>query len=199
MPESPPAQAPVSQYTPAEPLPVLGTADLHPAFDIPLIHDAIRPDIPQWTPAELRALTRLVGSRMAGTLLGIVEFPEQRRWWARLGLTAGVELWLLSWSPGQGTLPHDHGGASGAFTVLFGELHEDYRYSPGRVRKARHNREASIAFDGRRAHQVRNLGSANAASVHAYSPPLLPVRHFSDLAAVPPPTGDPATTTEEAR
>src|SRR5438046_677530 len=94
--------APISQYTPVEPLPELGTADLHPGFDIPLIHEAVRPLHPQWTPGELRALTDLVSSRLAERLSDVVEIHQERRWWLRLALTAGVELWLLSWAPNQG-------------------------------------------------------------------------------------------------
>jgi hypothetical protein len=51
--------------------------------------------------------------------------------WARLALTGGVELWLLVWLPGQQTTPPDHGVASGSFTVLQGELTEEYRYPGG--------------------------------------------------------------------
>lgn len=185
MPEILSVQTAVSPADEAE-LPALGTSDLYHALDIPLIREAIRPDHEQWTPRELRALTELVSSRAAGTLSDIVEIHEEQRWWLRLGLTAGVELWLLSWAPGQGTEPHDHGGASGSFSVLFGELHEDYCYPPGPVRRADYGPGRSIGFDGGRSHQVRNLGGGNAASVHAYSPPLLPVRHFADLAEAPP-------------
>jgi hypothetical protein len=183
----------LSEYTPTEPVPAPGAAELHPAFDVPLLHDLIRPDHPLWTPRELRELTSLVSSELAGTLLDIVEINDEQRWWARLGLTSGVELWLLSWAPGQGTEPHDHGGASGSFAVLFGELQEKYRYPAGPVRAAEHGMGASIGFGRGRAHQVRNVSSVNAASVHAYSPPLLPVRHYADLADVPavPPQREP--------
>lgn len=118
MPEDPPVPAPVFQYTPADSRPALGTACLHPDFDIPLMHDAIRPHHPQWTSVELCALTDLVSSQ------------------------------------------------------------RETRYGCG----------GSIGFSGSRAHQVRNLANANAnaASVHAYSPPLMPVRDFADLADDPP-------------
>jgi hypothetical protein len=181
-----PQQTHISQYTPTEQVPELGAVDLHPALDVPLVHDLIRPDHPLWTAGELRDLNSLVGSELAGALLDIVEIHDDQRWWARLGLTAGVELWLLSWAPGQGTEPHDHGGASGSFSVLFGELQEKYRYPAGPVREARHGVGSAIGFGSGRAHQVRNVSSVNTASVHAYSPPLLPVRHYADLADVPP-------------
>ncbi len=176
----------VSQYTPTEDIPALGAAELHPALDVPLLRDLIHPDHALWTGAELRELTELVATELAGELFNLLEVHPRQRWWARLGLTAGVELWLLSWAPGQGTRPHDHGGAAGSFTVLSGELREDYRYPAGPVRVTHRTTGSSIGFGPGRAHQVRNLAQADAASVHAYSPPLLPVRHYASLADVPP-------------
>ncbi|MFR9729658.1 cysteine dioxygenase [Saccharopolyspora sp. MS10] len=182
----------VSQYTPADEIPEPGALELHPALDLPPLREALRPEHDLWAPRELRDLTTLAITEFTGALLDVVEVHEGQRWWARLGLTAGVELWLLSWAPGQGTEPHDHGGASGSFAVLFGELREDYRYPAGPIRGARHEAGASIGFGAGRAHQVRNTGTANSASVHAYSPPLLPVRHYADLADVPPVAPRPA-------
>ncbi|GAA4619640.1 cysteine dioxygenase [Saccharopolyspora hordei] len=176
----------LSAYTPTEPVPALGEAELHPGVDLPLLRDLVRPDHPVWTPRELRDLTSLVTSELTGPLLDIVRVDDENRWWAKLALTAGVELWLLSWAPGQGTAPHDHGGASGSFSVLFGALREDYRYPSGPVRTAHHDVGSSVGFGSGRAHQVRNVSSVNSASVHAYSPPLLPVHYYADLAEVPP-------------
>jgi len=179
------APAHISQYTPTEPLPEPGEAELHPGLDLPLLRDSIHPDRRLWTPRELRDLTHLAITELTGPLLDVVRVDDEQRWWARLGLTSGVELWLLSWAPGQGTEPHDHGGAAGSFAVLFGELREDYRYPSGPVRRRDHGLGDAIGFGAGRAHQVRNTSTVNAASVHAYSPPLLPVRHYADLADVP--------------
>jgi predicted metal-dependent enzyme (double-stranded beta helix superfamily) len=111
----------------------------------------------------------------------MLRFDPVRRWWARLALTEGVELWLLSWDRGQSTEPHDHGGAAGSFSVLLGRLDEHYRYPGGPIRHKRHQVGGSIAFGPTRTHQMRNTGTRKAASVHAYSPPLLPVREYPDL------------------
>jgi hypothetical protein len=159
--------------------------DLHPGVDHPLLHDLLSPDRPLWNARQLRDLTATVASELAGPLREVVRFEPNQRWWTRLALTGGVELWLLSWMPGQGTEPHDHGGASGSFTVLLGELAEDYRYPGGPIRSARHRPGAGIGFGAGRAHQVRNLGEHNAASVHAYSPPLVPTREYASLADIP--------------
>lgn len=160
-------------------------ADLHPALNTRLLQDVIHPERELWTPRELRDLTSFVASELTTPLLDILDFDPTRRWWARLGLTEGVELWLLSWLPDQHTEPHDHGGASGSFTVLTGELHESYRYPAGPIRHAKRQVGASVGFGSGRAHEVRNNGATGAASVHAYSPPLVPTREYASLADIP--------------
>jgi hypothetical protein len=157
------------------------TRDIHPGVDVPLLHEILRPERPLWSPGELHELTHTVSTELAPRLREIVRFDTGRRWWARLALTMGVEVWLLSWMPGQGTEPHDHGGASGAFTVTLGELAEEYRHTAGLVRAARWRHGNTVAFGPGRAHQLRNTGTDAAASVHAYSPPLRPVRAYRAL------------------
>ncbi|WP_024799527.1 cysteine dioxygenase family protein [Nocardia sp. BMG51109] len=156
--------------------------DIHPDVDVPLLHELIHPERTLWSPAELRELTAAVADQLATPLLDIVRFGTGQRWWSRLGLTMGVELWLLSWGPGQGTEPHDHGGASGAFTVTVGQLDEQYRHPGNAVRDARWRAGETVAFGPQRAHWVRNPSTTRpAASVHAYSPPLQPVREYHSL------------------
>jgi predicted metal-dependent enzyme (double-stranded beta helix superfamily) len=153
---------------------------------IPRMLDLVLPThSPQWTPDRLHELVARVAREQAGTLLDQVRFASPRRWWARLALTEEVELWLLSWLPGQHTAPHDHGGASGAFAVVLGELSESYRHPPGPVGHRTHATGSTIGFGPGRAHQVWNTGPANAASVHAYSPPLVPTREYASLLDVP--------------
>lgn len=180
------ARSHVSEYAPSEEVPPQGSVELHPHFENSPLRNLVRPDSPLWTPRELRDITRYLATEMAAPLLDIVEIQEDERWWSRLALTSGVEVWLLSWAPGQGTEPHDHGGAAGSFSVLFGALREDYRVPPAPSRTVEHGMGSAIGFGAGRAHQVHNTSSVNAASVHAYSPPLLPVHHYESLADVPP-------------
>ncbi|MFI6096811.1 cysteine dioxygenase [Lentzea sp. NPDC051213] len=159
--------------------------DLHPALDSQLLRDVIHPSRSLWTPRELRDLTSFVSSELTTGLLSILDYSTERRWWARLGLTEGVELWLLSWLPGQGTQPHDHGGSAGSFTVLTGALQEDYRYPAGPIRSAVRNTGDVLGFGSGRAHQVTNPFATPAATVHAYSPPLVPTREYASLLDIP--------------
>ncbi|AOS62139.1 cysteine dioxygenase [Actinoalloteichus hymeniacidonis] len=158
--------------------------DVHADFDHPELRSWIPQDRLLWTPTELRDLTTIVAKDLAAELHELAEYVPEQRWWARLALTEGVELWLLTWLPAQGTAPHDHAGAAGSFTVLSGRVTEHYRYAPGPVRTRTHLAGPGIGFGPRRAHQVLNLSDAPAATVHAYSPPLLPTREYADLSDI---------------
>ncbi|WP_326569064.1 cysteine dioxygenase family protein [Amycolatopsis rhabdoformis] len=159
--------------------------EIHPRIADPLLPQLVQPDRLLWTPRELADLTKTVTTELTSSLREVLRFDEDGRWWARLALTDGLELWLLSWLPGQRTKPHDHGGAAGSFTVLQGELGEEYRYPGGPIRRRTHSAGEGIGFGAGRAHQVTGLGDRPAASVHAYSPPLVPTREYSTLADVP--------------
>lgn len=159
--------------------------EIHPQILDPLLADLLHPTRQLWTARELVDLTNTVTTELTTELRGLLRFDADQRWWARLALTGGVELWLLSWLPGQQTKPHDHGGASGSFTVLQGELAEEYRYPGGPVRQRAHFAGQGIGFGAGRAHQMTGAGAGPAASVHAYSPPLVPTREYATLADVP--------------
>lgn len=149
------------------------------------IANLVRPRSPLWSATQLHELVHTVGRRHGADLLSAVRFASPRRWWARLALTDEVELWLLSWLPGQHTAPHDHGGAAGAFSVVLGELAETFRYPGGPTGHRQHTTGSAIGFGAGRAHQVWNTGLGKAASVHAYSPPLVPTREYTSLHDIP--------------
>ncbi|MFL6122136.1 cysteine dioxygenase [Actinophytocola sp.] len=145
----------------------------------------VRPRGPLWSPTELRDLVTTIGVQHRDELLAQVRFASPLRWWSRLALTEEVEVWLLSWLPGQHTEPHDHGGASGAFSVVLGSLSETYRYPGGDILQRTHSLGSSIGFGAGRAHQVWNTFPDKAATVHAYSPPLVPTREYASLWDIP--------------
>ncbi|GAB2975859.1 cysteine dioxygenase family protein [Amycolatopsis acidiphila] len=159
--------------------------EIHPQLSGVLTHELLDPSRLLWTSSQLAALTGRVARELTGPLHEILHFDVDQRWWARLALTDGVELWLLSWLPGQQTKPHDHGGAAGSFTVLRGEVTEEYRYPGGPIRTRTHGTGTGIGFGAGRAHQVTGAGTEPAATVHAYSPPLVPTREYRSLADVP--------------
>jgi mannose-6-phosphate isomerase-like protein (cupin superfamily) len=164
---------------------IVELTDVHSAFDTAHVRELIHPDRDRWSPRQLRDLTSAMVSGLAVPLTSVARYRPDQRWWTRLALTSGVELWLLSWLPGQGTEPHDHGGAAGSFTVLTGTLVEHYRYPGGPVQSATRTERDAVAFGAGRAHQVRNRSTEPALSVHAYSPPLVPTREYASLNDIP--------------
>jgi len=137
----------------------------------------VRPG-PPVSPLELARLVSAVASQPA-RWQPTVRFDPARRWFAQLELTTDLEVWLLSWLPGQGTGFHDHGAAVGAFTVAQGELTErtvpaGRTVAASRVLAAGQTRP----FGPAHVHDVVNTSAAPAVSVHAYSPPLTAMRRF---------------------
>jgi predicted metal-dependent enzyme (double-stranded beta helix superfamily) len=104
-----------------------------------------------------------------------------QRWYTRLLGADRVEVWLLVWTPGQQVPAHDHGGAAGVFIVVDGALVED-QLDPdtwtGR-RRTTFPAGSRTHFGPDHAHILGNRGVQPATSVHAYSPPGLPLRFRS--------------------
>ena len=126
-------------------------------------------------PAELAARVGELTGRPA-EWIARVRLDAEGRWYERIHIDGGYEIWLISWLPGQSTGFHDHGGSSGAFGVVWGDLDEyqpgapERRVSPGTVR----------SFGPRYIHDVRNTSSSTVAvSVHAYSPPLSEMTRYN--------------------
>lgn len=100
----------------------------------------------------------------------LLRYDPDRRWSGLLERTDEHEAWLLSWLPGQHTELHDHGGATGAFTIVTGVLTERVIHT-GRS-EALHslNTGQSRVFGPNYVHQVHNDGPDPAISVHVYRP-----------------------------
>ncbi|GAB3276223.1 cysteine dioxygenase [Parasphingorhabdus pacifica] len=103
----------------------------------------------------------------------LLRYDPEQRWFGLLERTAEHEAWLLSWLPGQQTELHDHGGATGAFTVVSGHLGERVIRSEGaRSAETLNSLDAgkSRVFGPNYVHQVRNDGPDPAISIHVYRP-----------------------------
>ena len=123
---------------------------------------------PKQLAAEVRRLTASPAEWVTR-----VRLDPEGRWYEQIHMGDTYELWLISWLPGQSTGFHDHGGANGAFGVVWGQLDEHViargassaanPVTPGLIR----------SFGPRHVHDVRNSAAGSVAvSVHAYSPPL---------------------------
>jgi rhodanese-related sulfurtransferase/predicted metal-dependent enzyme (double-stranded beta helix superfamily) len=119
----------------------------------------------------------------------LVHHDPSDRWFERLLLTSCLEVWLIGWTPGQGTTVHDHGGSVGGMTVAEGALVEDVfqRAGPGSARRTNrpvhHEPGIPVGFAETRVHRVRNTGPQNATSVNAYSPPGWLMREYVEVNA----------------
>jgi predicted metal-dependent enzyme (double-stranded beta helix superfamily) len=133
-------------------------------------------------PVELIDLARLVAAEVTAGRYPYIEFDADERWHQRIYRDPRVDIWLISWLPSQGTQLHDHGGSSGAFTVLSGQLTEAvYQHGrPNGIALSEHQRDsgAAIGFGPHYVHDVRNLSTEPATSVHAYSRPLTMMSYY---------------------
>jgi predicted metal-dependent enzyme (double-stranded beta helix superfamily) len=135
------------------------------------------------TPRQLAAEVRRVTAAPAEWVARVRLDPEGR-WYEQIRVDDALELWLISWLPGQSTGFHDHGGANGAFGVVWGGLDERVAVR-GAVASAASPVPAGVvrSFGPRHVHDVRNSATGSVAvSVHAYSPPLSAMTRY-DLTA----------------
>lgn len=132
-------------------------------------------------PLQLIEFTRFFADEVAEGKYPYIDYDADERWHQRIYRDRRMDVWLISWLPTQGTQLHDHGGSSGSFSVLSGELTE--AVVGGGVELTDHQRTAgeSVGFGAHYVHDVRNLSDAPAVSVHAYSPPLTTMTYY-DLA-----------------
>jgi predicted metal-dependent enzyme (double-stranded beta helix superfamily) len=126
---------------------------------------------------QLIEFTRFFAAEVSAGRYPYVRYHEDERWHQRVYRDPRIDIWLISWLPSQGTELHDHGGSSGAFTVLRGTLTEAVPSQAG-IRDTERPTGISVGFGPHYIHDVRNLGAAAAVSVHAYSPPLTTMNYY---------------------
>jgi predicted metal-dependent enzyme (double-stranded beta helix superfamily) len=133
-------------------------------FAVPA-NTVLSPAAPATSPARIAIEVARDRARWAPLL----RYDPDDRFAALVHADDGMEIWLLSWLPGQHTEVHDHAGSTGAFTVVSGVLTET-------VVRAAHETEHLVTsgrtrvFGPSYTHLVRNLGDDPAVSIHVYSP-----------------------------
>lgn len=115
--------------------------------------------------------------------------PESHRWFARIHGDDELDVWLISWVPGEPTELHDHAGSLGALTVLSGSLVE-FRWDGRTLRRRRLEAGDQAGFPLGWVHDVVwaprtvvgagpvSAGPEPTLSVHAYSPPLTAMSYY---------------------
>ena len=115
----------------------------------------------------------------------LITFDPWSRQYVRLASGSGVEAWLLTWLPGQGTEWHDHGGSAGAFLPVRGALTERQamvqRDGPPRIRSEARTVPTGLLrpFGAKHVHRVTNEGVVAAVSLHAYAPALVEMNEYA--------------------
>jgi quercetin dioxygenase-like cupin family protein len=129
--------------------------------------------VPENTIALAASATRVHPSRVAREFAlnrdrwkHLLRYDPAERWSALVERTAEREVWLMSWLPGQSTDLHDHGRATGAFTVVSGVLTERVTRSVELVHDL--GPGESRVFAPNYVHQVTNNGIDPAVSIHVY-------------------------------
>jgi predicted metal-dependent enzyme (double-stranded beta helix superfamily) len=102
----------------------------------------------------------------------LVHHDPDQRGVALLFRDEDVEVWVLSWMPGQDTGYHDHGGSSAAIYVAEGAVREDRLSFSGPPRGHTLSQQDVSVVPALHIHRVRHSGTVPAVSIHAYSPPL---------------------------
>lgn len=122
----------------------------------------------------MEELLARIGRDHRARLLALARF-EREAYTRQLAYRGpGIELWLVSWLPGQGSTIHDHAGATTMNIVLAGSLIEErFERAAGGIVLAGTQRLDSDALDVLSAaaiHRVRVVGDHPAVTLHLYTP-----------------------------
>lgn len=132
--------------------------------------------------AELATLVRAIAADEPLWVPRLVLPTTSERRWTQLVGDQGVDVWLLSWLPGQSTELHDHGFSAAAFAVVRGRLTELRQGADGRLHSLRRGAGSVTTIAAGVVHDVHGAGNSPAVSIHAYSPPLREMNYY-DLGA----------------
>ena len=130
--------------------------------------------VPPLAPAAMLAIAREL-ARDAATRRALARHHARERWFRRLVEHHAYDVWLIGWASYQRVDLHDHGGSSGALSVVEGELLESSgrRGGGGELPDQRLVAGTARAFGAGHVHRVVNPRAAVATSLHVYSPPLV--------------------------
>lgn len=145
-------------------------------FAVPPNTVAASDDVTNAHPVRIAA--ELAADRMSWAHM--LRYDPQQRWAGLLERTDDHEAWLLSWLPGQHTELHDHAEATGAFTLVSGNLRERVVRRGGGEVLHQLTAGQSRVFGPEYVHQVHNAGPDPAVSIHVYRPGRTGMRRYAD-------------------
>ena len=128
-------------------------------------------------PGELRRLVASLAAR-ADLWEPLVILDPLRRRYRLLYEDPRLDVWVLSWMPGQKTGFHDHGNSSVALTALQGTvLEQQIRLGTASIERELHPGSFQQGPAGY-IHSVAHAAGEPAVTLHAYSPPLIDVGQY---------------------
>jgi predicted metal-dependent enzyme (double-stranded beta helix superfamily) len=127
--------------------------------------------------AELEQLARdLAADSDVWEPLTVVD--EQRRRYRLLYEDERIDVWVLSWMPGQGTGFHDHDLSSVGLACARGEVVERQMLLPTGATSIAMTPGSSRQGPPGYIHSIAHVGGEPAVTIHAYSPPLARVGQY---------------------
>ena len=129
------------------------------------------------TRAELEAFVNELGDQ-PDRWRPLVAFSDQQRHFVSLFRDDFVDVWVLCWTPANGTGWHDHDISSGAVRVATGALTESSPRIGGDPATRTVQAGESFAFGPDHIHRLAGTAERTV-SIHAYSPPLWRLGQYS--------------------
>lgn len=127
----------------------------------------------------IAGLARLYGSSCVTPWSSTDELELTERAYELLEISEDFEVWVIHW-PTDGVLQlHDHGGSAGALWVVSGALEEGSISTGHTYERQRIEAGHGISFGSGHLHDVVNVGTEIATSVHVYSPPMEKMTFFT--------------------
>jgi hypothetical protein len=140
--------------------------------------------LPPGRDLDVPELERLVQDLAArpGLWRSQVRHQRDRRFYVQLHRDPHLDVWLICWDAEQETGLHDHDRSAGAVHVVEGTLLEDAFAVDGQsisLQTTAHGPSSGFSFDSTHIHDVRHDGGVPAISIHAYSPALWRMGHYT--------------------
>lgn len=129
------------------------------------------------TVADLEHLVGRVSER-SDLWRPLIRVDRDRRRYELLYEDDRVDIWVLSWMPGQRTGFHDHDLSGVALVCVQGELDEGSLAVGTGAEQMRMTPGVSRSGAGGYIHAVSHHAGEPAVSIHAYSPPLVRVGQY---------------------
>ena len=108
----------------------------------------------------------------------LVVIDRERRRYELLYEDERIDIWVLSWMPGQRTGFHDHDRSDVALVCAQGELDEGSLAIDAEAETVRMTPGVSRTGPAGYIHAVAHRAGEPAVSIHAYSPPLVSVGQY---------------------